>query len=314
MDSISFNGVKQVPLTEGKECQKTYGKGSARSMNPEILINSPIIWQQKFPWPALEGNKYDRGHAIIFGGALPSTGAAKLAAEAALRIGAGLVSVACDAESLPVYAASFHAVMTKRVETAEAFAQLIHDSRVKAVLIGPGAGITERTKHSVEAALAAQKPAVLDADVFRLYANNAPELFKAIQVPCILTPHAGEFAALMGAYTTDEAMSKVRLAAQQSGAIVVLKGSHTLIAAPDGQVVVNENATPFLATAGSGDVLAGMATGLLAQGMPAFEAACAAVWLHAEAGSRFGPGLTADDLVAQLPSILHELAPASLIR
>ena len=282
-------------------------------MQPQV--NTPALWLPNFPWPQPLGNKYDRGHAIIVGGEWHSTGASKLAAHAALRIGAGLVSVACDARSLPLYATALQAVMTKPVETAQDFSQLIRDPKVKAVLIGPGAGITDQTKHRTLEILHAQKPTVMDADALRVFSPAPTDLFHAIHAPTILTPHAGEFSQLFGhrIAPSDDTLSQARQAASLSGATVIFKGFHTIIAAPDGSVARNTNATPFLATAGSGDVLAGMCTGLLAQGMPAFEAACAAVWLHAEAARRFGAGLIAEDLADQLPAILQEFYPGSAL-
>ncbi len=269
-----------------------------------VLPNSPAVWLQQMRWPQPQGHKYDRGHVIVSGGPWQCTGASRLAAYAALRSGAGLVSVACDAQSLPIYAASLQAVMTKQVTTEEEFAALVAPAQVRAVLIGPGAGISPATRARVLITLKAKKPAVLDADALRVFADAPDALFAAIDAPTILTPHAGEFAALFGEIQAGEA-------AQRSHAVVVLKGHRTLIAAPDGRLAENCNATPFLATAGSGDVLAGISAGLLAQGMPAFEAACAAVWMHAEAANRIGPGLIAEDLADQLPAVLRGIYPAA---
>jgi hydroxyethylthiazole kinase-like uncharacterized protein yjeF len=272
------------------------------------VTNTPDVWKHHFPWPHNEGNKYDRGHAVIVGGEWQSTGATKLAAQAALRIGAGLVSVVCDTRSLPLYADTFRAVMTKLSDTLDDYVGIINDKRVKAVLIGPGAGVTEHTKTYVLEALLALKPMVLDADALSIFAKEPQSLFDAIKSPCILTPHEGEFKRLFGSLVNEkeEALNRAIYTASLSGAVIILKGFHTIIAAPDGKAAINTNATPFLATAGSGDVLAGLCTGLLAQGMPAFEAACAAVWFHAEAGRRFGAGLTSEDIADQLPPILQE--------
>lgn len=271
--------------------------------------NTPDLWIEYFPFPKQEGNKYDRGHAIIGGGGISSTGAAKIAARCALRSGAGLVSVACDAESLPVYAASFQAVMTKLVANVSEFTKLIDDKRVTAISLGSGAGIIEKTKEFVLAALAKNKSVVIDADALSVFADNPHLLFSAIKSPCILTPHEGEFKRLFGTLIDDGDSREIRaqMAAQLSGAVVILKGFNTVIAAPDGRIAINYNATPHLASAGTGDALAGICVGLLAQNMPAFEAACASVWLHAEAASRFGAGLTADDIAELLPEILKEL-------
>lgn len=274
---------------------------------PAPIPNTPLLWKSCFPWPKADGNKYDRGHVLVRGGDWTMTGATKLAATAALRIGAGLVSVACTRRSLPIYAASFTAVMTKLAPSPVMVTRLLEDPRITATLIGPGAGMGRHTRICVQAILAARKPAVLDADALTVFAAAPAQLFKAIVAPCILTPHEGEFARLFGAVThrTQDALR----AAQASRAVVVLKGQHTVIAAPDGRVSVNEESTPFLATAGTGDVLAGMCVGLLAQGMPAFEAACAAVWLHAQTARRLGAGLVAEDITPALPAVLQELIP-----
>jgi NAD(P)H-hydrate epimerase len=272
--------------------------------------NVPELWSSHFPYPQQDGNKYDRGHAIICGGPLQSTGAAKISAHCALRSGTGLVSVACDAAALPVYATSFQAIMTKLVRDKQEFSHLISDKRVKGVLIGPGAGITRRTKTFVLMALKLKKPTVLDADALTVFSDRPQNLFDAIQLPCILTPHDGEFLRLFGK-SISENENKLAQAIQAAGlshSVVILKGFNTIIAAPDGRAAINNNSTPYLATAGSGDALAGICVGLLAQGMPAFEAACAAVWLHTEAALSFGPGLIAEDIADLLPAVLKSLS------
>lgn len=268
--------------------------------------NTPALWRAAFPVPRRAGNKYDRGHCIVLGGPLRSTGAAQLAATAALRAGAGLVSVACDRASLPVYAAALQAVMTKPAGTLAAFDRLVSDSRVTAVLLGPGAGVSARTKSFVLKSLARRKPAVLDADALSVFEGASARLFKAIASPCILTPHEGEFSRLFPDIKGNR-LARARAAAARSGAVVVLKGSETVIAAPDGRAAVNAPATPYLATAGTGDVLAGLCAGLLAQGMDPFKAACAAVWLQAEAARTVGAGLIAEDLPDILPDVLRRV-------
>jgi len=280
----------------------------------DILENTPALWAVHFPRPKPEGNKYDHGHAVILGGPAQSTGAAKIAARCALRVGAGLVSVACDAKALPIYAASFQAVMTKIVKGQHDFSRLISDNRVKAVLLGPGAGITSRTKDFALATLAQKKSVILDADALAVFATKPQEFFKAIQSPCILTPHEGEFERLFGTIinVNDDRINRACQVAHISSAIMILKGPGTVIAGPDGRFVVNTNGTPYLATAGTGDALAGICVGLLSQGMAAFEAACAAVWLHAETARHFGPGLIAEDIADGLPAILQSLKISSL--
>lgn len=267
------------------------------------MNNSADLWT--LPRLKPDGNKYDRGHAVVVGGPVASTGAARLAARAALRAGAGLVSIACDPSSLIVYASALEAVMTKVVRDVAAFSELVADKRVTAVLIGPAAGVNDRTRDLVLAALYVRKACVLDADALTVFKDAPADLFHAIRSPVLLTPHEGEFARLFGKVTDRE--NDALKAAKTSGAVVLLKGSDTVIAAPDGRIVINRAAPAWLATAGSGDVLAGIATGLMAQGMEVFDAACAAAWLHTEAARRFGPGLIAEDLSEQLPAVLRDL-------
>ena len=271
--------------------------------------NTPDLWRHCFPWPTPNGHKYHRGHTIVFGGDWLHTGAAKLAAHAALRMGSGLVSVACDARALPIYAASFQAVMTKLVETSTDVSQLAHDPHVTAVLIGPGAGVTDHTKTRVMQLLACRKKLVLDADALTAFATLPQQLLEATHASCILTPHSGEFIRVFGgSIDTHEARLNAALHASRiSGAVIILKGAATVIAAPDGKAAITTNAPAFLATAGSGDVLAGLCAGLLAQSMPVFESACAAVWLHGAAANQFGAGLIAEDIADQLPDILTKL-------
>jgi len=271
---------------------------------PQPLDNRPEHWSGHFPSPETSGNKYDRGHAVILGGPIHSTGAARLAARAALRAGAGLVSVACDPSALIVYACAFEAIMTKPVRDVAEYSGLINDPRVSATLLGPAAGINERTRDMVQAALASRKPCVLDADALTVFKDDPATLFAAIDGPCILTPHEGEFTRVFG--RIEERARAASDAASASGAVILLKGPETLIAHPDGRLVINRHAPAWLATAGSGDVLAGLIAGLLAQKMKAFEAACAGVWLHSEAARRFGPGLIAEDLETQIPAILRD--------
>ncbi len=271
--------------------------------------NSPDLWLSRLPHPSAQGSKYDRGHAVVLGGPMAHTGAARLAARAALRIGAGLVSVACDPGSLIVYATALEAVMTKPVRDETAFAELIVDPRVTSVLLGPAAGVNDRTQALVLAALSAKKPCVLDADALTVFKDAPDTLFTAIQSPVVLTPHAGEFKRLFGDLTDRE--QDAGRAAKTSGAVVLLKGSDTVIAAPDGRLVINRAAPPTLATAGSGDVLAGLITGLTAQHMDSFDAACAGAWIHADCARRFGPGLIAEDLSEQVPAVLRALIPPS---
>jgi hydroxyethylthiazole kinase-like uncharacterized protein yjeF len=282
-------------------------------IRPEVVANHPDWWRDDFPWPLPESHKYTRGHALVAGGAV-MTGAARLAARAAARLGSGLVTVAAPEPAFPIYAAALTGIIVQPAGDLGAFRALLADPRRNAALIGPGAGLGEETRDKVLAILAAEKRTVLDADALTSFADNAEVLFGAIRSPCVLTPHEGEFARLF-ARVLDGSGSKLERAcraAQLSGAVMLLKGNDTVIAAPDGRAAINPGAPPELATAGSGDVLAGMVTGLLAQGMPAFEAAAAGVWLHADAARRFGPGLIAEDLVEGLPAALRALKTGAM--
>ena len=272
---------------------------------PDTAVNHPEWWFGQLPRPDAAGHKYSRGHALIVGGAT-MTGAARLAGRAAARIGAGLVTVAAPAAAFSIYAGSLTGVITTPVAGPDDFAALLNDKRRNAALIGPGAGLGAETRERTLAILAAGKHAVLDADALTVFADRPKELFDAIGGACVLTPHEGEFIRLFK--TTGSKLERARQAAATSGAVIVLKGADTVIAAPDGRAAINENAPPSLATAGSGDVLAGLTVGLLAQGMPAFEAAAAAVWLHGAAARRFGTGLVAEDLIDMLPAVLAGLA------
>ncbi len=280
-------------------------------IKPRTFANEPALWLAHFPWPKAEGHKYARGHAVVVSGPAYSTGAARLAAEGALRAGTGLVTVVSPQDALAVNAAQLTAIMVRPADGAKELAGLLTDERKNAVLIGPGVGGGERTKAMVLAALASHAAVVLDADALTSFAPDADTLFKVIAsraAPVALTPHEGEFARLFGPPGEASKLERARAAAQRSGAIVLLKGADTVVAAPDGRASINATSSPWLATAGTGDVLAGMVLGLLAQRMEAFEAVSAAVWLHGRAAQLFGPGLIAEDLPKLLPSVLRELA------
>ena len=271
--------------------------------------NNPGTWLQSYPWASLDGHKYDRGHALVIGGPAVNSGAARLAARGALRIGAGLVTVAAPEAALGVYAAQLTAVM---IAPLEGLVEQLLDPRKNAVLIGPGCGVGSDTRRRVSDILSAKRACVLDADALTSYESTPKQLFDQIYSDTILTPHEGEFRRLFGSDYDNDAeqagkIHRARAAAVQSGAVVILKGGDTVIAAPDGRAAVNANAPAELATAGAGDVLSGFALGLLAQGMKTFEAACAAVWLHGATAGRFGPGLIAEDLCEQLPAELVAL-------
>ena len=277
-------------------------------IGPTLFANGPTLWRARYPWPDAAHHKYSRGHAVVVGGGAETTGAARLAARCALRAGAGLVTIASPPEALATYAATLEAVMTRAVADDGAFEALLADPRKNAVLAGPGNGVSETTRRRVRAALAAGKACVLDADALTVFEDAPSQLFTAISSPCLLTPHEGEFARLFD--IQGDKVARSRAAAAESGAAVLLKGADTVIAAPDGRAAINCNAPPGLATAGSGDVLAGIALALLAQGMSPYDAGCAAAWLHGDAAARFGPGLIAEDLCETLPAVLAGLERA----
>ncbi len=281
-------------------------KKALESVGPAVLENGPELWQAHFPWPRPEENKYNRGSTLVVGGPVAHAGAARLAALAALRTGSGLVTIVCDKQDEAIYAGEALSLIT---DTLDKWHELLKDARKNTVLVGPGAGVTDATRHHVIAALETGKRTVLDADALSAFASEPEMLFGAVRSPCILTPHMGEFARLFPEIAKGQGnkLQKTWRAAQASHSIVILKGYDTVIAAPDGRVVVNTNAPPDLATAGAGDVLSGICAGLLAQGMEPFEAACAAVWLHGEAAQRQGAGLIAEDLLSHLPSVLQSL-------
>lgn len=229
------------------------------------------------------------------------TGAARLAARSAARIGAGLTTIAVPAEAFQVYATALESILVRIVDSEDDLKSVTADRRISAFLLGPGAGVDRVTRLRALALVKSKKPVVLDADAITVFQENPIELFHAIDGPCVMTPHQGEFERIFD--LNGDRLSRARRAAQQSGAVVVLKGAETVIASPDGRTILNSNAPPTLATAGSGDVLAGIIVGLLAQKMNPFLASAAAVWLHAAAARRFGLGLIADDLPDLLPSV-----------
>ena len=293
--------------------------GIPATVLPEIGVktfeNVPALWRAQFPRPEIDGHKYDRGHAVVVSGPVWSTGAARLAARAALRAGAGLVTIASPRDALTVNAAASLAVMVRPVDGAEELAQFLADGRLNAVALGPGLGVSAATCEDVLAALSGERAVVLDADAITSFVTEPARLAKALRArgnrPTVMTPHEGEFHRYFGALDertkAGSKLDRARLAASLTGAIVVLKGADTVVAAPDGRAAIAANAPAYLATAGAGDVLTGVAAGLLAQGMPAFEAAAAAVWLHGEAARAVGPGLISEDLSEALPKVYRDL-------
>jgi hydroxyethylthiazole kinase-like uncharacterized protein yjeF len=288
---------------------------------PVLHANAPELWLSAFPRLDPAGHKYDRGHALVVSGGPGHTGAARLAARGALRAGAGLVSVVTSARALAVNAAHLTAIMMRVCDDPEEFSDLLTDHRFNALALGPALGVGEVTRRWVEAALEADRATVLDADALTSF-SGAADAFRELtrsprETPVVLTPHEGELKRLLASAgessearsiaTCPSKLDRASGLAAFTDAIVVLKGADTVIASPEGRAAINENGSPYLGTAGSGDVLGGIVTGLMAQGMPGFEAACCAVWMHAEAGARFGPGLIAEDLPDLLPAIMSEL-------
>jgi hydroxyethylthiazole kinase-like uncharacterized protein yjeF len=285
------------------------------AIRPRIFANAPALWSALFPVPQPGGHKYHRGHAVVVSGDQSHTGAARLAARGALRAGAGLVTIASPPDALAVNAASSLAVMVRAVDGAAELAAWLADPRINSIVLGPGGGVGQPMRDMVLAALSGERAVVLDADALTTFADDPAILFAAIKArgaaSTVLTPHEGEFARLFKdtAQAADNASKTERTAAAAtvSGAVVLLKGTDTVVAEPGGRISITENAPPFLATAGSGDVLAGFVAGLLAQRMPAFEAASAAAWLHGEAGTEAGPGLIAEDLPEALRMVYRRL-------
>ena len=287
------------------------------SIGPKAFVNQPALWRKQLPIPRVDGHKYSRGHAVVVSGGFSFTGAARLAAHAALRAGAGLVTLASPRDAMAANAPALTTVMLRECEGAEGLAALLSDARKNVVALGPGLGVGEATRRLVETALcAAPEPSaprgvVLDADALTSFSGEAEALRQLVEKapgPVVLTPHAGEFARLFGEMSgAFSKLDRARDAARASGAIVLFKGADTVVAALDGRASILAFAPPWLATAGSGDTLTGMIAGLLAQGMEPFAAASCAAWMHGRAATLFGPGLIADDIAATLPAVWREL-------
>ncbi len=296
-----------------------------------LARNCPDLWWPAFPKPAAAGHKYTRGHLLVVSGPMPTTGAARLAARGGLRIGAGLVTVASPDDAIATHAAHLTSIMLRACEGPAALDEILADARKNAVVIGPALGHGPDTRALVAAALrpdadprreaAKGRGAVIDADALTLFKGEPDTLAGLVAKasgPVVVTPHDGEFASLFGAEPGIASLSskveRARAASKRLGAVLVLKGPDTVVAAPDGRASIAGEDAPWLATAGSGDVLSGMIGGLLAQAMPAFEAASAAVWIHAAAARRFGPGLISEDLPESLPSVLKALFDRDLVK
>ncbi len=277
--------------------------GVVEKLGPRCWRNGPWAWMEQFHWPEAADHKYRRGHVVIRGGTRMS-GAGRLAARAARRAGAGLVTVLAEEAALPLYAADQPGLLTAPLSE---IGRYLADRRVSCLLLGPGNGLTDETRIHVQAALASGKACLLDADALGIFANDPAALFSSINGPTLLTPHDGEFSRLFPTLMGDK-LVRTRAAAKAAGATVLLKGADTVIASPDGRVLINANAPATLATAGAGDTLAGIASAMLGQGMEPLLAGGAAAWLHGAAAAKFGPGMIAEDLADMLPAVLRDLA------
>jgi NAD(P)H-hydrate epimerase len=269
--------------------------------------NGPELWS--FPIPAPEAHKYARGHCVVVSGPAHATGAARLAAAGALRVGAGLVSVASPIEAVAVNAAHLTAIMVKPFAGTAGLRKLLSDKRLNAVVVGPGLGVGNHTREIIHVCLEGQRAVVLDADALTSFGEEPQSLFAELREPAVLTPHEGEFERLFPGLLdrSSNRIEAVRVAAGRAGVSVLLKGPDTVIASPDGRAIVNTNAPAWLATAGSGDVLSGIVAGLMAQGVDSFKAAATAAWVHAEAARSFGPGLISEDIPEHLPTVISRL-------
>jgi hydroxyethylthiazole kinase-like uncharacterized protein yjeF len=308
--TVTFHSKKPAHVLEpgrsrcGEVVVADIGLGTTAS---KLMENGPELWLARFPWPDAASHKHARGRLIVVSGEAWNTGAARLASRGALRIGAGLVTIFSPPDALQPNAAHLEAIMLRPFETDLELEQ--GAAHVDAAVIGPAAGVTEGTLLNVLALARTGAALVLDADAISVFRDDPEELFSLLDRDDVLTPHPGEFErifpGLLGG--APERITAARRAAERAGAVVLLKGSDTVIAAPDGRAAVNVNGSPWLATAGSGDVLAGFIGGLVAQGMDSFEAACAGAWIHAECADLHGPGLISEDLPGLAPAVLRRL-------
>ena len=274
------------------------------AIGPTTWENGPGLWLDGYPWPEPESYKYKRGEVLVLGGE-GITGASRMTTLAASRAGAGMVTLAAPEPVWSIYATSLINAIVHSFQGASGWKALLADKRRNVIAIGPGAGVGAPTREYVVAALATKRATVLDADALTSFAEAPEDLFSAIDGPCVMTPHAGEFMRLF--HVEGDKLARARAAAKQCGAVVLLKGPDTVIAAPDGRAIINANAPAQLATGGTGDVLTGFIAALLAQGMAPFEAAAAGAWLHGAAAAEFGLGLVAQDLPDALPRVLQRL-------
>lgn len=277
-------------------------------------LNHPDLWRVPGASVDQDAHKHSRGRLCVLAGGRGATGAARLAARAAQIGGAGFVTVLSGQGALNEIASSSESLVARQYEADAPFSDVLEHHRASAAVIGPGAGISARLKAQVRSACDLKIPLVLDADALSVFEDVPEALFERLHETCVLTPHGGEYARLFPDLTeaahAGNKIERTREAARRCGAVVVFKGADTVIAAPDGEVWVNVHASARLATAGTGDVLAGLIGAFLAQGAPAQEAACAAVYIHGDAGRRLGPGGTADTVLAQLPQALDAVSQA----
>jgi len=280
-------------------------EAALEDVSPKNFSNEPGLWSAKYPFQGPASHKYDRGHLLVLGGKEPTLGASRLASMAALRAGAGLVTLAASSETYPIQAGALNDVMVRRFDSAFGFIGMMSDPKINTVLLGPGAGVGEKTAELVMQAVMKGRNLVLDADALTSLIGRYDVLANAKGSDIVLTPHEGEFSRLFPEFDFKaDRIDAARKAAAASGTTIVLKGVSTVVAAPDGRVSVASNAPSWLSVGGTGDVLAGMIASLLAQGMPAFEGASAAVWLHGEAGMKAGRGMIASDLLKQIAAVL----------
>lgn len=269
-----------------------------------IETNDPALWRNFLPWPGPDTHKHARGRLVVVSGKAHQTGAARLAARAGLRIGAGVVRILCPPDAVPVIAPAIEAVMLTPFGSADALGREVETA--DAVVIGPAAGLDDATVLNLQAVALSGAVLVIDADALTMFKDRSTDLFALLDRDDVLTPHEGEFERLFPGLLAKGRETAAIEAASRAQAVIVLKGAETIIASPDGRARKNPNGSPWLATAGSGDVLAGMIGGLIAQRMASFDAASAAVWLHADVAARFGPGLISEDLPGALPEVLSE--------
>ncbi|OYX35133.1 MAG: bifunctional ADP-dependent NAD(P)H-hydrate dehydratase/NAD(P)H-hydrate epimerase [Caulobacterales bacterium 32-69-10] len=311
--TVTFHAKKPAHVLEpgrglcGEVVTADIGVPAGAAPRTRLWENGDALWASRLPWPSAGAHKHARGRMVVVSGPMWSTGAARLSARSGLRAGAGLVTVLSPTGALAVNAAQLEAVMVHGFETDAELERAAAEA--DAAVIGPGAGVNNATMLNLMALARTGAALVVDADALTVFRDDPETLFSLLDRDDVLTPHVGEFERVFPGVLegSPDKVTATRRAAAQAGAVVLLKGPDTVIAAPDGRAAVNTNAQAWLATAGSGDVLAGLIAGLLAQGMDSFEAACAAAWIHGEAGSAFGPGLIAEDLPGLVPPVLKRL-------